>query len=89
MIILNTPGGKLGVFSVGLRVKGHVVLWAEVPVSVVDADTPSVVTCTVVVGVSCAAVDISVVEVTETRPGVFVVVSLLAVFGGVGRLVGC
>lgn len=66
------PGGKLGLFSVG----------------VVNAETLSVVNCTVVVGGSCVAVTVditgvallgAVLAVLETRPGLFVVVTSLAV----------
>lgn len=59
--------------------------WAEVPISVVKAEPPSVV-CTVVVDGICVAVtvDISVVasfELLDTRSAVFGVVSSLVVVG--------
>lgn len=82
--IFNIPGSKPGL-SVGFRVVGCAVVWVEVPISVVNAETPSVVPCTVVVDGSCVPVtaDISavvllsssVLEVLDTLSVVFSVVS--------------
>lgn len=87
MVILNIPGDNVWLFSVGFRVECCVEFWAEVPISVVNAEMPSLVTCTVVVGDSCVAVtlDISVVpllnsvELLETCSVVIGAVSPLAV----------
>ncbi len=88
MIIVNIPGVKLWLCCVGFTVEDWVVLWAVVPISVVNSVAPTVVDFTVVVGGSCVAVTFvisvvallsSVLGVVDTRTVVFGVVISLAV----------
>ncbi len=75
----------------GIRVDDFEVFWAEVPISVVNAEPPSVVCAVVVCGICVAiAVDISVdalSELLDTKSAVSGVVSSLAVVGSSVKLV--